>query len=189
MFLSFAMCFGLIAIGYHFAPIYFGNSFQKAGILIMMLSVTLPFLSFANVLRTQFLIPSEKDKTYIISVSLGAIVNLIMNLIFIPKYSSIGACIGTIAAEFIVMFYQTMSVRKELDIKKYIKNILPFFIKSFMMFVLVYSFNYIHINNLLRIFIQVLVGGTVYLVLNYKYINSIIDVKRVFNKFRKKVKI
>lgn len=187
MFLSFAMCFGLIAIGYHFAPIYFGNSFQKAGILIMMLSVTLPFLSFANVLRTQFLIPSEKDKIYIISVSLGAIVNLIMNLIFIPKYSSIGACIGTIAAEFIVMFYQTMSVRKELDIKKYIKNILPFFIKSFMMFVLVYSFNYIHINNLLRIFIQVLVGGTVYLVLNYKYINSIIDVKRVFNKFRKKV--
>ena len=187
MFMSFAMCFGLISIGYKFAPLYFGNEFQKTGILIMFLALTLPFISFANVIRTQYLIPKEKDKIYITSVFLGAIINFIMNIIFISKFGSIGACIGTIAAEFIVMFYQTLSVRKELDIKKYIKNILPFFIKSFMMFVLVYSFNYIHMNSLLRIFIQVLVGGTIYLLLNYKYINSIIDVKKIFTKFKKKV--
>lgn len=186
MFLSFAMCFGLIAVGYNFAPIYFGESFQKTGILIMLLSVTLPFLSFANVLRTQYLIPNENDKVYIVSVSLGALINLIMNFIFIPRYYSIGACIGTIAAEFIVMFYQAMAVRKELDIKKYIKNIIPFFIKSLIMFTAVYSFNYINMNNFIRIFVQVLIGITIYLLLNYKYINSIIDFKKVFIKFRKK---
>ena len=186
MFLSFAMCFGLIAVGYNFAPIYFGKDFQKTGILIMLLSVTLPFLSFANVLRTQYLIPNEEDKVYIISVSLGALINLIMNFIFIPMYYSIGACIGTIAAEFTVMFYQVISVRKKLNIKKYIKNISTFFIKSFIMFVIVYSFNYIHMNDLIRIFVQVLIGITIYLLLNYKYINSIIDFKKVFIKFRKK---
>lgn len=187
MFLSFAMCFGLIAVGYNFAPIYFGESFQKTGILIMLLSVTLPFLSFANVLRTQYLIPNENDKVYIVSVSLGALINLIMNFIFIPRYYSIGACIGTIAAEFAVMFYQAMAVRKELDIKKYIKNIIPFFIKSLIMFTAVYSFNYINMNNFIRIVIQVLIGSLIYFALNYKYINSIVNFKKIFIKFRKKV--
>lgn len=187
MFLSFAMCFGLIAVGYNFAPIYFGESFQKTGILIMLLSVTLPFLSFANVLRTQYLIPNENDKVYIVSVSLGALINLIMNFIFIPRYYSIGACIGTIAAEFAVMFYQAMAVRKELDIKKYIKNIIPFFIKSLIMFIVVYSFNYINMNNFIRIVIQVLIGSLIYFALNYKYINLIVNFKKIFIKFRKKV--
>ena len=187
MFLSFAMCFGLIAVGYNFAPIYFGESFQKTGILIMLLSVTLPFLSFANVLRTQYLIPNENDKVYIVSVSLGALINLIMNFIFIPRYYSIGACIGTIAAEFGVMFYQAMAVRKELDIKKYIKNIIPFFIKSLIMFIVVYSFNYINMNNFIRIVIQVLIGSLIYFALNYKYINLIVNFKKIFIKFRKKV--
>ena len=68
MFMSFSMCCGLIAVGYNFAPLFFGKSFQKSGILIMLLSITLPFLSFANVLRTQYLIPNEQDKIYIKSV-------------------------------------------------------------------------------------------------------------------------
>lgn len=186
MFLSFAMCFGLMATGYHFAPIYFGKSFQKTGILIMMLSVTLPFLSFANVLRTQYLIPSEKDKTYIISVSLGAIVNLIMNLICIPKYASIGACIGTIMAEFTVMFYQTISVRKTLNVEKYMVNIIPFFVKAFVMFLVIYGFNYVNMNNVVRILFQVLLGGFIYFILNYQYINSVINISYLFTKYRKK---
>lgn len=111
-FLSFAMCIGLISIGYNFAPLYFGNFFQKTGLLIMLLSTTIPFLAFANVLRTQYLIPKEMDKVYIKSVSLGAIVNLVFNFIFIPKLSRIGATIGNILAEISVMVYQTVAVRK-----------------------------------------------------------------------------
>lgn len=182
MFMSFAMCFGLIAIGYNFAPIYFGKSFQKTGVLIMMLAVTLPFLSFANVIRTQYLIPKEKDKVYIISVSLGAITNLIMNFIFIPIISSVGACIGTIAAEFVVMFYQAFSVRKELNILKYIKDITPFLSKTIVMLIIIYPLNLICMNNLLRLAAQIIVGIIIYSLLNIKYINSLINYKKLFKK-------
>ena len=137
MFMSFAMCCGLIAIGYNFAPVFFGIEFQKTGILIMLLSTTLIFLSFANVIRTQYLIPKEKDKIYIKSVSLGAVVNLIMNVIFIPQYGSIGACFGTIAAEFIVMAYQAYSVRKDLPIMSYIKTVMPFAAKAIIMLIII----------------------------------------------------
>lgn len=178
MFLSFAMTCGLIAVGYKFAPMYFGNEFKKTGILIMMLSITLPFLSFANVLRTQYLIPNEKDKIYIKSVFLGAIINLIMNVIFIPKYKSIGACIGTIFAEFSVMLYQALSIKKDLPINLYFKNSIIFLIKSIVMLTIIYPLNFINMNDLVRLLIQITLGGIIYFVLNFKYICEIIDLKK-----------
>lgn len=184
MFMSFAMCMGLICIGYKFAPIYFGEEFQKTGILIMLLATTLPFLSFANVIRTQYLIPKERDKEYIISVSLGAIVNLVMNFIFIPKFLSIGACIGTIAAEFIVMLYQIIKVKNEINIKEYIKDIIPFFIKSIIMLIIIYPFNYINMNSVIILIIQVILGCFVYGIMNIRYILSNLDLKTIFEKFK-----
>lgn len=177
MFLSSAMCFGIITIGYDFAPIFFGQEFQKTGILIMLLSVTLLFLSFANVLRTQYLIPNEKDKIYIISVFLGALVNLILNLILIPKYASIGACFGTIAAEFMVMFYQARSLRKVLKIKEYLKESTIFILKAFIMLICIYPLKYLNISKLLIIFIQITLGTIIYIVLNIKYILTFIPKK------------
>ena len=184
MFMSLAMCAGLISVGYNFAPIYFGVEFQKTGILIMLLSVTLPFLSFANVIRTQYLIPAEKDKIYIVSVSLGAVSNLIMNILLIPKLESVGACIGTVTAEFIVMFYQAFAVRKKIQISKYIKNIIPFVLKAGVMLAVTYVFNFIKMNDFIRFFIQICVGCLVYGLLNLKYILSIVDIKKLFNKFK-----
>ncbi len=185
MFLSFSMAFGLIGVGYRFAPFFFGEEFQKTGILIMLLSTTLPFISFANVLRTQFLIPREEDKIYIFSVFLGAITNLIMNLILIPSNGSIGACIGTITAEFAVMFYQAIAIRKELPIKKYIIQGIPFFIKSVIMLFIIYPFNYIQINSAIRLIIQICLGCIVYGLLNIKYVFSVIEINKVLVKFKR----
>jgi len=92
----------------------------------MILSITIPFISFANVIRTEYLIPAEKDKVYIKSVVLGAILNFIMNVIFISKYKSIGACFGTIVAEVAVMIYQTASIKNKFSIKKWLLEIIPF---------------------------------------------------------------
>ncbi len=177
MFVSFAMCFGLIAIGYNFAPFYFGDDFQKSGILIMLLACTMPLLSFANVIRTQYLIPMEKDKIYINSVIFGALSNLIINYLLIPKYKSVGACIGTIIAELVVTITQVYSIKKEINVSIYIKNIIPFFLKSIVMFIFVYAINYININEGIRLILQLLIGILLYSILNYKYILSVVNLK------------
>lgn len=185
MFMAFAMSLGLIAIGKNFAPLYFGNEFEKSGTLIMMLALTLPFLSFANVLRTQYLIPKEKDKVYIISVSLGAITNLILNIIFIPKFDSIGACIGTISAEAVVMIYQTLAVRKELPINKYLKAIMPFLLKSLLMFFIIYPIKWVSIKNIYVLILQIFVGVICYGLLNINYILTLVDLNNIWNRILK----
>lgn len=178
MFLSLAMFSGLFSIGYRFAPLFFGEGFQKSGLLIMLLSSTLPFISFANVIRTQYLIPKEKDKIYIKSVFWGAFVNLAINLIFIPSFKSLGACFGTIVAEFTVMFYQAVSVKNELNIRKYIQKAVPFFIKAFIMFISIFPINFINKSDFLIIIFQISIGVSIYSLLNIKYILEILGIRK-----------
>lgn len=170
MFAAFPMAMGIAAIAKDFAPFYFGNGFEKSGGLMILLSITLPFISFANVIRTQYLIPKEKDKIYIKSVILGAIINFVMNILFISKYKSIGACIGTISAEIIVMLYQTIAVRKELPITNYLKDSVKFLVKALIMYVFIYMLGKINILPLYKMLIQIFSGIVIYILLNLKFI-------------------
>ena len=181
-FISMVMCCGLICISDIFAPWFFGNEFEKTGLLIILLSITLPFLSFANVIRTQYLIPLEKDKVFVKSVVVGAIINFLFNLILIKKFESIGACIGTIAAEISVMFYQSVAIRKELPILDYLKKSSPFLIKAVIMLFVIYPIKYLNMNSVVTIFIQVIMGGLIYLILNMKYIFENVNIKMLISK-------
>ena len=105
--------------------------------------------------------------------------NFIMNWIFIPIFASIGACIGTICAEAIVMLYQTYSVRKELKVKKYFKLIFPYFIKALIMFVCVYLINFLDVSGIWKLILQVLVGVSIYSVLNMNYIIDKMNLKNI----------
>ena len=177
MFIGFPMVFGLISISSGFTIVFFGKGFEKTSILIALLAFTSIFISWGNVIRTQYLIPKEMDKEYVISAFLGAAVNLVCNFIFIPKFASIGACFGTIVAEFIVMAYQTFVVRKNLPIKKYLQNIAPFFIKSLIMFCFTYPINYL--NWKYGFIIQVFIGILCYLILNYKFVKNFIAENKI----------
>lgn len=170
MFLAFPMFFGLMAVGKDFSIIFFGNEFAKSGVLMQLLAINIIFLSWGNVIRTQYLIPKERDKEYVISAFLGALVNFILNIILIPKYAAIGACIGTIFAELSVVLYQTWVIRKELPIKLYIGSSIKFIIKSIVMFIIITLVGTQIENSLIRIIIQVMLGGFIYLVLNFRYI-------------------
>lgn len=179
MFLAFPMLLGICAISRDFSIMFFGNEFEKSGYIMQLLSITIVFLSWGNVIRTQYLIPKERDKEYIISAFLGAIVNFIMNCIFIPKYASIGACIGTIAAEFVVMFYQSWVVRKELQFKEYTLNSLRFLVKAIIMFIIILLIgSQIKNNDIIKVVTQVLVGAIIYALLNTRYIYSNLKINK-----------
>ncbi len=178
MFLSFPMCLGMIAVADNFVPLFLGPSFNGSIILVKFMSITMLFLSFANVLRTQFLIPYEKDNIYVISIVLAAVVNFICNIIFIPKLASTGAMIGTIAAEFMVMFIQMIGLRKHLPIKQYLIDTIEFMIKALIMFVLIMAIGYIQLNSVLLIGLQIITGVMIYSALNYKYILSLLNIKK-----------
>ena len=155
----------------------------------MVLSPKIICISWANVLRTQYLIPLHKDKVYVVSVWLGAIVNLIVNLLLIPSLGAMGAVIGTIIAEAVVMIYQTILVWDELPILDYIKNGIYYFFGGAVMFLIIRVIGNKMGISILTIIVQIIVGVIVYLliVLPYTYITHKEELN--LNKFLKGKKI
>lgn len=165
MVLAIAMAFGVAAISREFAPVFFGNEYTACSLLMIGLSVTIPFLSFANVLRKQFMIPMKMDREYTIAVFCGAVVNLICNLIFIPKLYARGAMIGTIFAEIVVCMMHIYSCRKDLPVKTYITTLIPYLVAGFCMYQAVRFTAKIAGMSIVGLVLEVLVGGVVYLFL------------------------
>lgn len=162
--ISSAIAFGLMGISNVFTPVFFGEGFEPSAKIIYLLSITVFFISWANVVRTQYLMPNNYDKIYVISTVIGGIVNLIINLLLIPKYAAVGAAIGTIFAEFSVMIMQVIAVRKEIPVLKYIFEYMPVLIIGFCMMFIVNWLGTLIGDSIVTIVIQILVGGSFFLI-------------------------
>ena len=118
-----AMAFGVAAVADRFAPLFFGEDFRYSGTLMIPLAFTLIMIGFANVIRTQVVLPQERDHIFVKSVCCGAAVNLIANACLIPTLDSMGAVIGTLLAEMTVPVVQYAILRKELPYRKYLSYV------------------------------------------------------------------
>lgn len=176
LFLVIPMIVGLMLVSKDFSIVFFGKNFDKSGIIIQLLAPTILFTAIANVMRTNYLIPQKKEKIYVISTIVGAFLNLVINLLLIPKFSFYGACIGTIIAELFVMIIQYIYVKKELEIIV-IDKILGFLLKSigFVLIVFLCSKYITSIN--IRLIISIVLCVIYYLLVNISYIKH-----DIFNK-------
>ena len=156
-----ALTFGMMGVARGFSVVFWGSEFEPCGNLIAALSVTIPFLSFANIIRTQYLIPQKMDFPYIVSVFMGAGINIVCNFILIPQYNALGSVISTIAAEMTVCIAQIFFVRKRLPVMKYIKDSLIFILFGVMMFFIVSLIGSSTVSVLSLLF-QILVGAIFY---------------------------
>ena len=187
MFMASAICFGISSIAPEFSVIFWGKEFVSCGMLIVCISPIVLFTAWANVIRTHYLIPKSKDKIYIFSVILGAIVNLVVNLLMIPKFEALGAVIGTVCAEFTVMFYQTWKIRHELDIIYYIKDAIICSIIGLIMFIGVRLIENINDLTIITLIYKIIIGAIIYLSLSSVYMlkNKKYLIERAYDKLKK----
>ena len=170
------MAFILLVIAKDFTSIYFGSGFEKSGDILMLLSSTIIFATVANVIRTNYLIPNEKDRIYVSSTIVGAVVNLILNLVFIKSLGAIGACIGTIAAESSVMIYQIIATRKNINYKKVFLSISILIIKCLVItLICMVLVNLLKVQGAIKIIITITLFVILYLLINIKALKKIID--------------
>lgn len=92
-------------------------------------------------------------------------------MILIRKYGAVGACIGTIVAEFFVMLYQIIKTREIIDFRPNIRNLLKYMLKGIIIYIYIIILNNVGINNVyIKLFIQVLGSVIIYFMFNIRYI-------------------
>ncbi len=95
--------------------IYFlsGDAYTGSIVPMQIIMPTLLFIGLTNILGIQILVPLGREMMVLYSEIAGAVVNIIVNVILIPRMASSGAAIGTVAAEFTVLVVQLWALRKE----------------------------------------------------------------------------
>lgn len=95
--------------------IYFlsGNAYEGSVIPMQLIMPTLLCIGLSNILGIQILVPMGKEKVVLYSEIAGAVTDLILNAILIPKIASSGAAIGTMIAEIVVLLVQYIALRDE----------------------------------------------------------------------------
>lgn len=160
--LSFPIMFGLIAISRDFVPWFFGPGYTKVIILMNIIVPIILLMGIANILGTQYLLPTKRQKEFSISVLGGIIVNFILNYIMIHLWKSIGACIATVVSQLVVDAIQCYYVKDEIDLKEMLKLSYKYLFAGIMMFICCMLVRII-CSGFVCFAIQILVGVIVYL--------------------------
>ena len=160
--LSLAMAFGIAGVSKVFAPVFYGEKFRECSILMTGLSISIPFTAFANVIRTQYLIPNHRDRVFQLSVICGAAVNLIINWILIPILGAMGAVVGTVIAEISVCIIQSFFSCSQLPIASYLKKYVPYTISGLVMFICVDRIGAVFPESVTTLLLQVICGVLIY---------------------------
>ena len=140
--------FGIAAASSVFVPYYYGEAFSEAAVLTTVLSPTILMIAIADVVRAQYIIPHKRDRIFVVSVAVGAVLNLICNAVCIPWFAhmhellgmtadaaaALGSLPGTLAAELSVIAVQYLYLRQELPYRSYAKTCAIFPIAGLLMF-------------------------------------------------------
>ncbi len=187
-FLAMPLFLGTISVASNFAPWFFGEGYEKVPLLMMVFSPIILAKGLTNVFGEQYLIPSNQDMKYTISIVVGAVINLILNSILILFYQSVGAAIASVCAEFLILFVQIFMLRKTFKPVKVIACGWKYCLSALIMFVPCYFAGKFLESSILNTFLIVLIGVVVYgiclLLLKDEFVFE--TVKKTISKIRSK---
>ena len=156
------MMFGLAAISLTLAPKYYGPGYDPVGPAMMIESIVILMIAWSNVLGVQYLLPIHHQKQFTISVTVGAVVNIILNFPLIHFYSLTGAMWSTVLSEISVTLYQLIAVRGLLSYRVLLNSLWKYLISGVVMFLPVFWMNAYLKDSWLMMGLEVIVGVVIY---------------------------
>jgi len=158
------MFIGISSISKEFVGWFFGVRFEPVTYLIIVISPVLYFIAMSNVMGMQYLLPSNRIKAFTVSVTTGAVVNVILNFVLILQMKSLGASIATVVAEFSVTGVQYYYLRKEIKVRYYLESFAKYIFASAIMAVAVRLIGNAMGTGIDTTVIQGIIGAFVYII-------------------------
>ena len=136
--LALPICFGIIAIAPNIVPWFLGDEFLRAISVMQIGALLMIAIGLNNVTGVQYLVSVGKENLFTLSVVIGAISNVIGNLILIPLLGANGAIISSVLAETIIFIAQLVMIKHVITTKTILKDIIKPLIATTAMFAVAY---------------------------------------------------
>lgn len=173
------MVTGGIILNKGIISLLFGDGFVKSEIIFAAL-LPLIFIRMVTSTYGAVLIMGEGSKFFSQGVCMGAIINIVLNVILVPKYGSLGAAIATLICECLQGIYLYICFRRYCESNLLKKSIIPT-LSSIGMLIVLCLFD--KINLFLEIILGALVYGLILLIIYIIVYPSIrIKILKIINK-------
>lgn len=163
--LAIPFTFGIMAIAKGFVPWFFGSGYEKVIPNIELIAPIIIFIGMTTVTGTQYLLPLRRQKEYTLSVIIGCAINVVLNGVLIVVLKSIGAAIATFVAELIILIVQLYYLRNDFDLKYIMSQFIKYSLFGLAMFCIVKYVSSFFDISIISTFIEITVGGVVYILL------------------------
>ena len=90
-----------------------GENYAGSVIPMQWIMPTLLFIGLSNVLGIQILVPLGKERVVLWSIVAGAVTDVVLNVLLIPRFGASGAAAATSVAELVVLAVQFVILGKE----------------------------------------------------------------------------
>ena len=160
--LAFPMTFGVAALSYPFTIIFFGSQFSAVANIMAVEAIVIIFIGISNAIGTQYLLPTNQLAPYTMSVMLGSLVNIVLNIPLILADGTMGAMIATVLSEFIVSLYQLIKIRHQINIHCLFKETWKYWLSGIIMFLVIKILQPYFRLGILELVLEVGLGVLVY---------------------------
>lgn len=163
--MSFGCCAGLIGVASNFVPLFYGPGYENVIPILMLLSPVLLITGISTCLNDLYFTPSGQIKKSAKYVIIGAVTNLVFNVLLIPKFKGIGAVLGTLIAESIIMILYICFCKGFLTFSTVFKHSWKKIIAAAVMFVYLIFVKKYFSNAFILLLVQICGGVFIYFAL------------------------
>ena len=152
------ICFGLIMMTDRFIPWYLGIEFTRSALFLKLMAPLVIIIGISNCLGSQFYTPAGLRKESTKYIVAGALTNLVLNMILIPRFWGVGAIIASLIAEILISTLYIINSRGLLTFKKIVLFSWKKLIAAVLMSIVIYVLN-VYVEDTLIFIIVGFVSG------------------------------
>lgn len=159
------MMIGMISIIDVFVPVFLGENFDKVKVILPILSILYIPMGMNYMIGRQYMIPTNQQNKYNKFLVIGGVFNIIVNLILIPKYFSVGAAIGSVTGELCILYLSIRYLRKtnQFYLKGFFKEVYKYCLSGIIMCGILLLIKQIVPYTLLGLLILISLGAITYI--------------------------
>ena len=164
--LSIPICMGFILLMKPILLLMCGSEFLPAVAVGQVLAPLVILSSISGYLSGAILISFGREKIYMYVEVGAALLDIVLNFVFIPKYGALGAGIATLITELVMFIVFHISVKNEISGVKIKKALVQYIISSVIMALAVYmEIKYLPLSPILQILLGAVSGALIYFVI------------------------
>ena len=165
LFMGIGICLGLSGVAKRFVPVFLGPGYDRVIIMLMLMSPIVVIIGVSNCLGSQYYTPSGNRKLSAKFIIIGALVNLVLNLILIPRYWGYGAIAASLIAEMVITVLYLKFCKGYLTVDTIVREGSRKLAAGIAMFAVIRIIDRFIASDIIALLIEVAVGFSVYCIM------------------------